>query len=326
VAVTQSRFDVSRLARSPSTEKMTVTVLAGGPSGERDISLQSGAAVSAALLACGHEVHVEDIAPDDLKALARDVDCVFIALHGRFGEDGQVQAILEKRGLAYTGSGPDACALAMNKALAKARFVDLGLPTPRYAVGTAESVRATIAAWSLPVVVKPVKEGSSLNCHIVREFEQFRPAVEDVVGHYRDCLVEEYIPGKEITVGILGDQALPPLEIRSKNAFYDYHAKYVADDTEYDFDIDLPASVLDEIVEMSLRAHRGLDCRDFSRVDWRVDTDRMQAFLLEVNVVPGLTTHSLVPKAAERVGVSMSDLCQYLIDAAARRHISKQRG
>lgn len=321
--MTSIRFDSTRILRSTTTQKLAITVLAGGPSGERDVSLQSGRTVAASLETLGHTVHLEDISPESLGALARNVDCVFVALHGTFGEDGGVQEILERRNIAFTGSGHDACALAMNKYLSKKKFAELGLPTPRYDIATRDTIREAMAAWSLPVVVKPVKEGSSLHCHIVRDFEQFRPAMDDVLGAYGDAMVEEFIPGKEVTIGILGDQALPAIEIRTKREFYNYDAKYVDEDTEYVFDIDLPSDLLERMERLSLEAHSGLGCRDFSRVDWRVDTDRMEPYILEVNVIPGLTSHSLVPKAAAKAGVPMPQMCQYLIDSAIRRKFAR---
>lgn len=317
------RFDPGMLGPPAVQQKLAITVLAGGPSGEREISLQSGRAVAVALESLGHNIYLEDIDPDRLAALARNVDCVFIALHGRFGEDGQVQELLDRRQIAYCGSGPDACAVAMNKYLSKLKFAELGLPIPRYVVATPQTIRESIACWSLPVFVKPVKEGSSLHCHLVRDFEQFRPAVESVLAAYGDAMIEEFIPGREITVGILGDQALPPIEIRTRRPFYDYAAKYQDDDTQYLFDIDLPDDLLDDVVQMSVEAHRGLGCRDFSRVDWRVDTTRMQPYLLEVNVIPGLTSHSLVPKAAARAGVPFPRMCQFLVDQAIKRKFSR---
>ena len=321
--MTSTRFDAYRTLRAATTQKLAITVLAGGPSGERDVSLQSGRTVAASLESLGHNVYLEDIGPDSLGALARNVDCVFIALHGRFGEDGDVQEILERRKIAFIGSGSDACSLAMNKYLSKKKFAALDLPTPRYDIATRDTIREAMAAWSLPVVVKPVKEGSSLHCHIVRDFERFRPAIDDVLAAYGDAMVEEYIPGREITIGILGDQTLPPIEIRTKREFYNYDAKYVDEDTEYVFDIDLPADLLERMERLSLEAHNGLGCRDFSRVDWRVDVDRQEAYILEVNVVPGLTSHSLLPKAAAKVGVSMPQMCQFLVDAAIRRKFAR---
>lgn len=324
MTLTTTRFDVSGIIRQSTAQKLAITVLAGGPSGEREVSLRSGGTVAAALESLGHTVHVEDINPDNLGALARNVDCVFVALHGRFGEDGQVQEILERRGMAYCGSGPDACALAMNKYLAKKKFEELKLPTPRYAVATAQTIRETMACWSMPVFIKPVKEGSSLNCHLVRDVGQFRPAVDAVIAAYGDAMIEEYIPGREITIGILGDKALPPIEIRTRRDFYDYQAKYVDDDTSYDFDVDLPEDLLEQMVAMSVEAHRGMGCRDFSRVDWRVDTSRMQPYILEVNVIPGFTNHSLLPKAAARAGLGFPEMCQYIVDMAVKRRFAKK--
>jgi len=308
------------------TDKLTITVLAGGPGGERDISLQSGGAVADALLSRGHDVAIDDIAPDDLGALARAVDCVFIALHGTFGEDGQVQKILDQRGLAYTGSGPECCALAMNKAAAKAKFMEAGIPTARYAVVTKDNIREAMAAWNLPVVVKPVAEGSSLCCHIVREVSQLRPALELTLEQYDQCLIEQFVPGKEITVSILGESALPMIEIRTRREFYDYEAKYVDEDTEYGFDIDLPDDLQRRIVDWSLAAHKLLGCRDFSRVDWRVDDQIGDARLLEVNVIPGLTSHSLLPKAAAHAGIEMADLCLRIVNMAIDRRFAALKG
>ncbi len=300
-------------------KKLIVTVLAGGPSGEREVSLQSGGNVAAALEKLGYTVHLEDINPENLTALARDVDCVFVALHGRFGEDGEVQRILDKRGLAYCGSGPEACEIAMDKPAAKRRFIEAGLPTPRFQVATQDNLREAMAAWSLPVVVKPSKEGSSLCCYIVRDFSQLRPALEIVIEKYGDALIEEYIPGMEVTVGILGEDTLPPIEIRTRRDFYDYNAKYVDEDTEYLFEMDLPEPLLAQIRQMSLSAHKALGCRDFSRVDWRVNPEDGKAYLLEVNVIPGMTSHSLVPKAAAKMGYDMPTLCRMIVDMAIKR-------
>lgn len=311
-----------RLNTSRTEQKLAVTVLSGGPSGERDVSLNSGRCVAEALLARGHDVQVEDIAPNELAGLAREVDCVFVALHGEFGEDGEVQRILERRKLAYCGSGPDACATAMNKVAAKERFVAGGIPTARYAVATPDTIREAMAAWNLPVVVKPVQGGSSLGCYIINDVTQFRPAIEMVVDEYGAALIERYVPGLELAIGVLGDQALPPIEIRTSRPFYDYEAKYVDDTTEYRFDIDLPDGLLHSLGEMSVEAHKLLGCRDFSRVDWRVDNNTMRPFVLEVNVIPGMTSHSLLPKAAARVGIEMPELCQMLVEMAIRRKFS----
>src|SRR5262245_21575792 len=215
VATTKRIDRAARGTKSSTKTALAITVLSGGPSGEREISLESGQCVADALKQAGHQVYVEDINPENLGALARQVDVVFVALHGTFGEDGAVQTILERRGLRYTGSQPEACALAMNKPAAKARIAEGGLPTPRSAVATRTNLRESLSCWSLPLVAKPTKEGSSLHCHIVRTFEDLRPAVESVIENYGECLIEEYIPGLELTVGILADKPLPPIEIRT---------------------------------------------------------------------------------------------------------------
>lgn len=306
-------------ANAPST--LAITVLMGGVGAERDVSLESGRCVADALESLGHTVYRADINPDNLTALARQVDIVYIALHGVFGEDGQVQAILERRKLRYTGSKPDVCSLAMHKARAKEVFRRHDLPTPRFDVATRENLREAIACWSLPVVVKPVTEGSSVECAIVRDAAEFRPRVERVLAKYAECLIEEYIPGKELTVGILGDQALPVIEIRTSREFYDYQAKYHDDATVHSFDIDLPVDMLEHVREMSLAAHRALGCRDVSRVDWRVDPNGLKPYLLEVNVSPGMTSHSLLPKAAAKAGISFGQLCDTIARMAYRRRM-----
>src|SRR5215813_4871505 len=172
MAATRRLDGAVRTGRAKDRTALAVTVLSGGPSGEREVSLESGACVADALRSVGHQVYVEDINPDNLGALARQVDVVFVALHGAFGEDGGVQTVLERRKLRYTGSGPEACALAMNKPAAKGRLIEAGLPTPRWAVAARTTVREALACWSLPLVVRPTKEGSSLHCHIVREFDE----------------------------------------------------------------------------------------------------------------------------------------------------------
>lgn len=314
---------VTPSTRVADRKALTLTVLAGGPGGEREVSLESGAAVAEALRSAGHQVEVCDIGPDNLQALAREVDAVFVALHGTFGEDGRVQQILERRKLCYTGSGPAACALAMNKAKAKERLIQAELPTPRFDVATPATLREALAAWSLPLVIKPVQEGSSLFCHIVRDFAALRPAVDDVIARYGEALIEEFIPGLELTVGILGDRALPPIEIRTPREFYDYQAKYRDDRTEYHFDVPLPTEMVLHLQQMSLAAHKALGCRDFSRVDWRVDPKQMKAYILEVNTVPGLTSHSLLPKAAAKAGLTMPQLCEELVRMAMRHKVGE---
>ncbi|HUU81937.1 MAG TPA: D-alanine--D-alanine ligase [Phycisphaerae bacterium] len=302
---------------------LDLTVLAGGPSAEREVSLQSGAAVTAALVRLGHRVNVRDINPENLSALDVPADFVFIALHGAFGEDGQVQDLLARRGIAFCGSDAAASALAMNKAAAKARLVEAGVPTPRYHVFRHPRARCAadrLGCWRLPVVIKPVNSGSSVDTYIARDAFAFQSMLERVSGRHGTALIEQYVHGPELTVGIIGDQALPVCQIRTRREFYDYQAKYIDDDTEYLFDIDLPADLLRRIQDLSVKAHDALGCRDFSRVDWMVDARTLEPYVLEINTIPGFTSHSLLPKAAARVGISFDQLCQRIIELGLARH------
>lgn len=293
---------------------LDVTVLAGGPGAEREVSLQSGAAVADALKRLGHRVELADIGPDDLSALLRPADVVFIALHGEFGEDGALQEELQRRGIAYTGSDSTASRLAMDKVAAKRVFEMRGISTPPYEVVDAQSLEDIASRWSPPVVVKPVDSGSSVDTHIVRSADALHEKVAALVGKLGRALVEKFINGPELTVGVLGDRALPVCEIRTKREFYDYAAKYVDDDTQYLFDLDLPGALLTRAQEISLDAHRALRCRAFSRVDLMVDAATNEPYVLEINTIPGFTSHSLVPKAAARVGIGFDQLCQRIIE------------
>jgi D-alanine-D-alanine ligase len=302
----------------PIERALKITVLAGGPSSEREVSLKSGRAVADALKSLGHQVTLADIRPDDLHALDIPADLVFIALHGSFGEDGRVQRLLEERGIRYTGSGPGASALAINKATAKRRFRDASLPTPAFEVINSAGVDVALKAWSPdelhhPVVVKPISEGSSIACTIARTREPFERALREVCDAYGEAMVESFVSGIELTVGVLGDAALPPIQIRTNQQFYNYEAKYFDNDTQYLFDIDLPEELLGRIRRMSIDAHRSLGCRDFSRVDWMVDSTTREPYVLEVNTIPGFTDHSLLPKAAQRAGLSFAELCHHII-------------
>ncbi len=299
--------------RMPAIEMLDITVLSGGPSAEREVSLQSGQAVFESLKRLGHRVTLSDIGPDDLSALDREADFVFVALHGDFGEDGKVQAELDARGLPYAGSGAVASRLAMDKAAAKTRFREVGIPTPDFAVVNGGNLAGLGSQLSAPVVVKPLASGSSVDTTIVRTDGELPGVAGAVIDKYGEALVERFVDGPELTVAVLGDQALPVCEIRTKREFYDYQAKYIDDDTEYLFDLDLPIALLARVQAMGLAAHKGLGCRVFSRVDFMVDGESMEPYVLEVNTIPGFTSHSLVPKAAARVGLSFDELCQWIV-------------
>jgi D-alanine-D-alanine ligase len=275
--------------------------------------------VAAALTRLGHKVTLHDIQPHDLAILDKPADLVFIMLHGEFGEDGTVQAELARRGIKFTGCDAACSALAMNKVAAKERFAAAGVPTPEFRHVFPNDVEAAVSGFSLPAVVKPVASGSSVDTYICKDRTSLADSLKKVVDRYGSALLEAFIPGLELTVGVLGDRALPVCEIRTKREFYNYEAKYLDDDTQYLFDLDIPADVLARVQELSVRAFQSLGCRDFSRVDWRMDPKGWQPFALEVNTIPGFTSHSLLPKSAERVGLSYDQLCQRIVDLALVR-------
>ena len=320
VAVPSGAILVPEYPPVPELERgLKITVLSGGASAEREVSLKSGRAVAASLTSLGHEVRLADITPGDLRALDQPMDMVFIALHGSFGEDGRLQRILEERGIRYCGSGPEASAVAMDKVAAKRRFDAEGIPTPRFEVVTRTNAVDTLHRWVGPAVIKPVAEGSSVDCELADDRYTLIRRVGELTERYGRCLIEEYIRGPELTVGILGEQALPPIDIRTKRRFYDYQAKYVDDDTQYLFDIDLPPDVLAEVMTLSERASGALGCRDFCRVDWMIDAASCRPYVLEINTIPGFTDHSLLPKAALRAGLSFPALCQRIIELSLQR-------
>ncbi|MFQ5589911.1 MAG: D-alanine--D-alanine ligase, partial [Phycisphaerae bacterium] len=241
-------------------------------------------------------------------------DFVFIALHGEFGEDGAIQTELDARGMRYSGAGAAASRLAMDKANAKRCFQSAGVPTPQFEVVNCAVPSGRLPPFGLPAVVKPISSGSSVDTTIVRTPRELADASNALVTKYGDALVERYITGPELTVGILGDQALPVCQIRTRREFYDYQAKYVDDDTEYLFDVDLPSSLLTQVQELSVAAHRALGVRAFCRVDWMVDSCYARPYCLEVNTIPGFTSHSLLPKAAASAGIAFDQLCERIVE------------
>ena len=307
-----------------ATRTLDVTVLMGGPSTERDISLLTGEAVASALASIGHAVTRADICPTDTGALDREgVEAVFIALHGAFGESGDVQTLCEQRGLKYTGSGPRASHLAIDKIAAKQIFKRAGLSTPDWQLiegfESPDVVAGKLAKLSGPVVVKPIDGGSSVDITIAHTDTERDVALENVVERYGRALVEAFVAGRELTVGILGDRALPVLEIVPTRDFYDKAAKY-ADDagTEYVFDHGLDSALCERIQTAAMTAHSALDCRDMSRVDFILDADSVPQ-VLEINTIPGFTSHSLLPMSAARVGISFEELVDRLVTMAVTR-------
>jgi D-alanine-D-alanine ligase len=307
---------------SKPVHSLAITVLAGGPSSERDVSLISGKAVADALKGLGHRVEILDITPADLSALDVPADVIFPALHGHFGEDGQVQRILEARGLPYVGCGPAASALAMDKVATKQACARAGVPTADYQLVTSDQRNAALRNWaSTKVCVKPVDQGSSVDTFIVPDQTSLAESLDRVVGRYGQALVERFISGPELTVGVLGTQVLPVIQIvpQGERTFYDYQAKYKDDNTRYLVNPPLPADLIQQVQKLTMTVFQTVGCRDLSRIDWLIEKATGQPYLLEVNTLPGFTSHSLLPKAAGAVGIDFASLCQRLVEMALRR-------
>lgn len=307
----------------PAGTSLAVTVLLGGPSSEREISIKSGKAVADALEQMGHDVVRADISPTDLTALHREkLDVVFPALHGAFGEDGGVQQIMDEKGIRYCGSGSQASRLAMDKVLSKWRFLQAGLPVPDGGLIDRQSSSQVrdrlIDRLGLPLVVKPVDQGSSLEVYVTHDQDASSRAIDKLLDEYGRCLLERFVPGREITVGILADEALPVVEIITPDGLFDFQSKYESQATEYLLDVDLSAETYKHLQWIALQAHRLLGCRDFSRVDMRLDPANRPA-VLEVNTIPGFTSRSLLPMAAAKAGIDFPHLCDRLVRMAARR-------
>ena len=294
-----------------------VAVLLGGSSAEREVSLKSGAMVLNALRDRGVDAHAFD--PDEHgldELIAAGFERAFIVLHGRFGEDGTVQGVLEWLGIPYTGSGVLGSALAMDKLRAKLLWQASGLPTPPHELLDAAADMGKVAArLGLPLMVKPISEGSSLGMSKVREAAHLDEAYALAVNYDRAVMAEKFIEGTELTVGILGDEALPIIKLETPRDFYDFQAKYVSDDTRYIIPCGLPPAREREIQALCREAFRALGCSGWGRVDLMLDRSGAP-HLLEVNTAPGMTDHSLVPMAARALGLSYEDLCVRILEGA----------
>jgi len=300
--------------------KSKVAVLAGGIGSEREVSIASGRCVADALEQAGFAVVTADVRPGNLGILDEaGIDVFFPVLHGEFGEDGRLQQILEAKSLLYTGSGSAASELAFDKMASKKLFDDAGVATPAAVELSSEidlhRLEEQLRNFPGKYVVKPVKEGSSVGVKIVSTPHEALGAAQETFGEFGNCMIEEFLPGREVTVGILSGRALPIIEIRTQSDFYDYDAKYVDDQTEYLFDTITDAAVAASITRAAIDCFDAIGCRHFARVDFVLSDDKI-ARVLEVNTIPGFTSHSLLPKAAAKAGLSMSDLCARIIEAA----------
>ncbi len=297
-----------------------IGVLMGGPSSEREISLKSGKAVYLALRQAGLKVIPVDIVTDNagenIKLLrAKKIDFAFLALHGRFGEDGSIQQILEGLKIPYTGSGVKASRLVIDKVAARRIFSSAGLAVPGYKVIEFNSRKNSANNFPLPLVVKPATQGSSIGLSIIDHAAHLKEAVDLAFRYDKTVLIEEYVSGRELTVGILQGRALPVIEIIPKKRFFDYQAKYQPGLAEYVAPAALDEKVAAEVKAAALSAHKLLGCRGCSRVDIILNQDN-RPVVLEVNTIPGFTATSLLPKAAKITGIDFTALCLKLIELA----------
>jgi D-alanine-D-alanine ligase len=296
-----------------------IGVLMGGLSAEREVSLKSGAAVHKALLARGYNAVAIDVGRDLADVLKREaIKTAFIALHGRYGEDGCVQGLLELLQIPYTGSGVLASALAMHKLYSKQAFAASGILTaPFRCYRRGETVNLNELQFNLPVVVKPVQEGSSVGVSIVKDVSQLSSALDEALRHDDEILVEQYIKGQEVQVGILEDRPVGAIEIVPKNEFYDFEAKYTDGMAEHIFPARLEPVLYEKAQAVGLSAHRALGCKGYSRVDLLV-TNTGDCYVLEVNTLPGMTSLSLLPEiAAKGAGLPFEELVSRIIESAA---------
>jgi len=299
----------------------------GGIGQERDISIQSGRCVAEALERAGLNVVTADIRPDSMNILEdNSIDVFFIALHGKFGEDGQLQQILEDKSLVYTGSGPIASRLAFDKMASKRAFAQAGVATASAIEFNADTdisqLESQLSQLGDKFVVKPVMQGSSVGVSIVSSRHEAIAAARKVLEEFGDCMIEKFVPGREVTVGVLCGQPLPIIEIRAQTGFYDYHAKYQDLRTEFLFDTIADPAIVRNVEAAGVDCFNALGCRHFARADFIQSPDGTP-YVLEVNTIPGFTTHSLLPKAAAKAGFSMSDLCIKIVEAALTGDCSK---
>jgi len=299
-----------------------VGVLYGGRSAEREVSLMSGTGVHEALVGAGVDAHLFDTGEQSLAALAQaGFERVFIALHGRYGEDGTIQGALELLGLPYTGSGPGASAIAMDKVMTKRVWLQMGLPTPAFEVLNEKTVLRNVPdVLGLPLIIKPPHEGSTVGITKVVGYSDMAHAYAEAARFDSEVLAEQFITGRELTVAILGRgetaRAFPVIEIIAPDGNYDYENKYFSDETRYDCPADLPSDLSARIRDIALAAYRALGCEGWGRADFILDRDN-QPWLLEMNTSPGMTSHSLVPMAARAEGLSYADLCLSILSEAA---------
>lgn len=298
-----------------------VGVIYGGVSAEREVSLNSGAGVHAALLEKGVDAHLFDLGEHSLGDLeAEKFDRAFIILHGRYGEDGCIQGALEIMGIPYTGPGVMSSGVAMDKVMSKRLFIEQNIPTPKYhVVRHADDLQEAVERLGLPMILKPPHEGSTIGLTKIETEEQLDQALAQALQYDKVLLAEQCIVGRELTVAVLGQgdeaEALPIIEIIAPDGNYDFHNKYHSDETQYVCPADLSPELTARIQALSVQAYRTINCEGWSRVDVMLDADN-EPYFLEINTAPGMTSHSLVPMAAKAAGISYPDLCVKILATA----------
>jgi D-alanine-D-alanine ligase len=301
------------------SKKLTLTVMLGGPSAEREVSLRTGAAVARALRSLGHEVCELDPRTPEWK-LPPKTEVVFLALHGTYGEDGTVQRQLDRLGVPYTGCGAEASRIAFDKVLTKQSCLEAGVPSAKFVVVNSAATPFP-EGFSPPLVVKPVRQGSSVGLQFVERLGDWSGALAEALKFDSEALVEEKIIGRETTVGILGGKVLPVVEVRPKTGTYDYKNKYTAGATVYSCPADFDAATTGRIQAAALGAFKAIGGRDYARVDVMVRADGSPV-VLEVNTLPGMTETSLLPKAAAAAGMNYAELCQIMVNLALQRKVA----
>ena len=296
--------------------KLKITVMLGGPSAEREVSLRSGAGVANALRSLGHEVHEVDPSHDKWE-LPQGTEVVFLALHGTYGEDGTIQRRLEELGVPYTGCDPEASRIGFDKYLTKQRCVAAGVPTARFLLLDSPAASWPMG-WDPPVVLKPARQGSSVGLQFVERVSDWAKALAEAMRFDSRVLLEERIFGRECTVGILDDKPLPIVEVRPKTGVYDYQTKYSEGTTDYFCPAPFDEATTARIQAAGLAAFKAIGGRDYSRVDVILRPEG-EPIVLEVNTLPGMTDSSLLPKAAAAAGIGYAELCQRMVDLALRR-------
>ncbi len=307
---------------------LKVAVLMGGVGAERQVSIESGQAVADAVSRAGAEVAAADVGPDDLSILCdSDVDVFFNALHGEFGEDGTIQAIMEDLPVVFTGSGSAASRRAFDKMVSKKIFSQAGMAVPA-AIEICEEedfvgLQGRLEKMGDKFVVKPIRQGSSVGIEIIQGSATAAAAARRCLAEFGSCMVEEYVDGREITVGIVAGEPMDIIEIKSANHFYDYQAKYSDERTEYLFDTIADGGVVEAVKRAAVKGFEVLGCRGFGRADF-ILTDSGEFKILEFNTIPGFTCHSLLPMAAERAGMGMEDLCSAIAKGTLARTKGKE--